>query len=153
VREERERDHHFAFTNLTTALAANAVWFNSAFHRDALLAALPDWLRRMPDHAPLAAVDAVRAKAAGCLPLLPLRLAYPELFPPTQGHATSFYDGTPAGLAEVLAEAATRLARHDLWQGDPARARRAVARFTWPILAPQLRRRPRRGHQPRTCVT
>jgi glycosyltransferase involved in cell wall biosynthesis len=257
VREERERDHHFAFTNLTTALAADAVWFNSAFHRDAFLTALPDWLRRMPDHAPPAAVERVRAKAAvhppgidpfpprparapgplrilwaarwehdkgpddlraaldilaahgtdfrlgvigeqfpevpaafteierrfagridhwgyqegraayraclawadcivstahheffglavaeaaaaGCLPLLPPRLAYPELLPPAQGHAPSFYDGTPAGLAETVADAATRLARDDLWQGDPARARRAVERFTWPVLAPQL---------------
>ena len=81
---------------------------------------------------------AVVEAAAGCLPLLPPRLAYPELFPPAQGHAPSFYDGTPAGLAEALADAATRLARNDLWQGDPDRARHAVERFTWPILAPQL---------------
>jgi len=78
------------------------------------------------------------AAAAGCLPILPPRLAYPELFPPDQGHAPSFYDGTPAGLAETLAEAAARLARDDLWQGDPDRARRAVERFTWPVLTPQL---------------
>jgi glycosyltransferase involved in cell wall biosynthesis len=257
VREERERDHHFAFTNLTTALAADAVWFNSAFHRAAFLVALPDWLRRMPDHAPLAAVEQVRARstvhplgidpfpprtarapgplrilwaarwehdkgpddllaalymlvgrgvdfrlgvigeqfteappafaeierrfagridhwgfqegraayraclawadvivstahheffgltvaeaaAAGCLPILPPRLAYPELFPPEAGHAASFYDGTAAGLADALADTAARLARDDLWQGDPARARRAVERITWSVLAPQL---------------
>jgi glycosyltransferase involved in cell wall biosynthesis len=80
----------------------------------------------------------VEAAAAGCLPLLPPRRAYPELFPPDQGHAASVYDDTPAGLAEALADAATRLARNDLWQGDPDRARHAVERFTWPILAPQL---------------
>ena len=80
----------------------------------------------------------VEAAAAGCLPLLPPRLAYPELFPPDQGHAPSFYDGTPAGLAEGLAAAAARLARDDLWQGDPDCARQAVERFTWPMLAPQL---------------
>jgi glycosyltransferase involved in cell wall biosynthesis len=45
-------------------VAADAVWFNSAFHRDAFLTALPDWLRRMPDHAPLAAVEQVRARSA-----------------------------------------------------------------------------------------
>jgi hypothetical protein len=39
VRQESERDWHFAFTNLTTALAARQVWFNSAFHRDAFLEA------------------------------------------------------------------------------------------------------------------
>ncbi len=58
-----ERDLHFALTNMTSALAANAVWFNSAYHRDAFCAALGDLLRRMPDHAPLDAVDAIRAKA------------------------------------------------------------------------------------------
>jgi len=78
------------------------------------------------------------AAAAGCLPLLPPRLTYPEIFPPAQGHGPSFYDGTPAGVAEALADAAARLARDDLWQGDPARARRAVAHLTWPTLVPQL---------------
>jgi glycosyltransferase involved in cell wall biosynthesis len=58
------RDLHFAFTNLTTALAATAVWFNSAFHRDEFLDALERWLRRMPDHAPHRAVASIRAKSA-----------------------------------------------------------------------------------------
>ncbi|MCL4206543.1 MAG: glycosyltransferase [Pirellulaceae bacterium] len=57
------RDLHFAFTNLTTALAATTVWFNSAFHRDEFLAALEQWLRRMPDHAPQHAVASIRAKS------------------------------------------------------------------------------------------
>jgi glycosyltransferase involved in cell wall biosynthesis len=83
------------------------------------------------------AVDEV-GLANPAVALLPPRLAYPELFPPAQGHAPSFYDGAPAGLADALTDAADRLARDDLWQGDPARARRAVERFTWPILAPQL---------------
>lgn len=64
VRVEKERDYHFGLTNLTTALAADAVWFNSAFHRDDFLAALPRFLKRMPDHRPLAAVEAVRARSS-----------------------------------------------------------------------------------------
>ncbi len=63
VRHESERDYHFVLTNLTTALAADAVWFNSAFHRDSLLDALPTFLRRMPDHQPFDAVDRIRAKS------------------------------------------------------------------------------------------
>jgi len=35
-------------TNMTTALAADAVWFNSAFHRDSFLHALEALLSRMP---------------------------------------------------------------------------------------------------------
>ncbi|RMF84959.1 MAG: DUF3524 domain-containing protein, partial [Nitrospirae bacterium] len=40
VQVARERDLHFAYTNLTTALAADACWFNSRFHRDTFLAHL-----------------------------------------------------------------------------------------------------------------
>lgn len=49
VRFERERDWHFGLTNLTSALAADRVWFNSGYHRDDLLAAIPDFLKPMPD--------------------------------------------------------------------------------------------------------
>lgn len=58
-----ERDLHFAFTNMTTALAADRVWFNSAFHRDEFLAALDDLLPRMPDYQPREAVASIRAKS------------------------------------------------------------------------------------------
>ena len=58
-----EFDYHFVFSNLTTALSAEAVWFNSAFHRDAFLDAMRAFLKRMPDYRPLAAVDAIREKA------------------------------------------------------------------------------------------
>lgn len=64
VRVPDERDFHFAFTNFTTCLAADAVWFNSAFHRDAFLAALPDWLKRMPDHQSLDQVELIKSKSA-----------------------------------------------------------------------------------------
>ena len=57
------RDLHFAFTNLTTALAATSVWFNSAYHRDQFLEALDRWLRRLPDHAPRHAAKAIRDKS------------------------------------------------------------------------------------------
>ncbi len=63
VRHESERDYHFVLTNLTTALAATQVWFNSGYHRDAFLGALPGFLKRMPDHQPLDAPDRIRAKS------------------------------------------------------------------------------------------
>lgn len=63
VRVEREWDYHFAFSNITTALAAREVWFNSEYHRDAFLSAIAPFLRRMPDHRPLHAVDDIRARA------------------------------------------------------------------------------------------
>ena len=62
VREERERDRHFAYSNFTTALAADRVWFNSAFHRDEFLNALRVWLSRMPDYGEVDLVDEIEAK-------------------------------------------------------------------------------------------
>lgn len=63
VREERERDLHFAFSNLTTCLAADAVWFNSAWHRDEFLNAASKFLKRMPDFGEQSHVEVIRAKA------------------------------------------------------------------------------------------
>ncbi len=63
VQVECERDYHFVFTNITTALAATHVWFNSAFHRDEFLHAMPAFLKRMPDHVPLAVVDRIGLKS------------------------------------------------------------------------------------------
>lgn len=50
VRHNSRRDLHFAYTNFTTTLAAQRVWFNSEFHRREFLNALPVFLKRMPDH-------------------------------------------------------------------------------------------------------
>jgi len=59
VRAEQDRDYHFAMTNLTTALAASAVWFNSEFHRTSFLDAMATFLRRMPDYQPLETIKKI----------------------------------------------------------------------------------------------
>jgi glycosyltransferase involved in cell wall biosynthesis len=64
VRVENERDYQFGMTNMTSALAARAVWFNSAFHRDSFLRALEALLNRMPDYQPFDAVTRIRTKSA-----------------------------------------------------------------------------------------
>lgn len=64
VRFESERDYQFAMTNMTTALAAEKVWFNSAFHRDSFLGALGKFLAKMPDFQPVDAVKTIRAKSS-----------------------------------------------------------------------------------------
>lgn len=64
VRVEDERDYQFAMTNLTSALAADAVWFNSQFHLSSFLDALARFLKAMPDHQPLGVVEEVRAKSS-----------------------------------------------------------------------------------------
>jgi glycosyltransferase involved in cell wall biosynthesis len=63
VQVESERDYQFALTNMTSALAAGAVWFNSAFHRDSFLLALEVLLRRMADYPPLDALARIAEKS------------------------------------------------------------------------------------------
>lgn len=62
-REDEPRDLHFGFTNIISALAADAVWFNSAFHRHDFLAAADALLHRMPDHAPAKATELIRSRS------------------------------------------------------------------------------------------
>ena len=64
VRVEDERDYQFVMTNLTSALAADAVWFNSQFHVDCFLEALVKFLKSMPDCQPLEVAEKIRAKAS-----------------------------------------------------------------------------------------
>jgi glycosyltransferase involved in cell wall biosynthesis len=46
------RDVHFGFTNITSALAANVVVWNSQFHHDSFLTSLPLFFKAMPDNRP-----------------------------------------------------------------------------------------------------
>jgi glycosyltransferase involved in cell wall biosynthesis len=64
VRVEDERDYQFAMTNLTSALAADAVWFNSQFHTDSFLEALVRFLKSMPDYQPIREVERIRDKSS-----------------------------------------------------------------------------------------
>ncbi len=76
--QESEADLHFGFTNITSCLAADEVWFNSAFHRDSFLAGLPGFLRRMPDHRPSWVIDAIASRS---------RVVYPGIDPPANTSA------------------------------------------------------------------
>ena len=59
----QRRDPQFGFINLATAQASTQLWFNSAFHRDALLAAWRALLAKMPDFVPPGLVDGLAAKS------------------------------------------------------------------------------------------
>ncbi len=259
VQFESERDYHFGYTNMTSALAASQAWFNSAFNRDAFLAALPAFLKRMPDYhmpdaparvlaksrieapavAPIAPRDgprppgparllwaarwehdknpglwfdalrelarrgvafrasvigeqfereppafadgrrdladfidlwgfqpsraayetalraadifvstadheffgitAVEAMRAGCYPLLPNRLAYPDLLAGGEWDSAAFlYDGGAKALADRLEGLCGRIAAGRLWGAAPDALSRAMARFIWDARAPAL---------------
>ena len=60
---DRQRDLSFAWVNYTAALTANAVIFNSDFHRRSFLAALPGLLARYHDYQELDTVAQIAAKS------------------------------------------------------------------------------------------
>lgn len=58
-----QRDKHYGFINFTSALAADRVFFNSAYHRNSFLAALPQLLKHFPDYNELPAVAQLEAQS------------------------------------------------------------------------------------------
>jgi len=84
-------------------------------------------------------IGIAEAAVAGAFPLVPRRLAYPEVLAADEpGHDRFFYEGGAPELADALAHLARKLEHGDLWDGDPELARRIVQRYTWPELAPRL---------------
>jgi glycosyltransferase involved in cell wall biosynthesis len=61
-------DVHFGFTDITTALAANRILFNSHTHFDAFFSKLPGFLKMMPDFRPTWLVDEIRSRAGVLYP-------------------------------------------------------------------------------------
>ncbi len=60
----RSRDLSFAWANYTSALVADAVFFNSDFHRRTFLDALPGLLGRYHDYRELETIDVIAAKSS-----------------------------------------------------------------------------------------
>ncbi len=60
LRQESERDYQYGFTNITTCLASDEVWFNSEYHRNEFLDAVQALLSRMPDCIPHGVVEKIR---------------------------------------------------------------------------------------------
>jgi glycosyltransferase involved in cell wall biosynthesis len=58
-----ERDLHYGFTQLVSALAADVCLFNSAYNRDSFLAGGAELLARMPDAVPEDWIDRIRDRS------------------------------------------------------------------------------------------
>lgn len=58
-----QRDRHYTWLNYTSMLTADRVYFNSRYHRESLLQALPDFLRAFPDQRGLDNVAHIAAKS------------------------------------------------------------------------------------------
>ena len=62
-RQLGERDHHYAFVNYTSMLAADRVFFNSQYHHDSFFEALPRFLKHFPEYNELNTVGELRVKS------------------------------------------------------------------------------------------
>ena len=61
-------DYQYGFTDITTALAADRILFNSRTHSDAFFEGLPGFLNMMPEYRPHWVVDEIRTKAGVLYP-------------------------------------------------------------------------------------
>jgi len=57
------RDNHYAFINYASALAADKVLFNSHYHLDSFISALPNFLKGFPDYNELESVKRIAEKS------------------------------------------------------------------------------------------
>lgn len=57
------RSRHYGWINYVSALAADQVWFNSEYHRNSFLEALPEFLNAYPDRRGLHRVVEIQKKA------------------------------------------------------------------------------------------
>jgi len=111
VLHESERDYQFGFTNITSCMVADRVFFNSEFHRSEFLEAASAMLHRMPDFVPGGIAEAI-AERSVTLPLgIDLRSLDVEA-PPREGPALVLwnhrweYDKNPEDFFAVLCDLA-----------------------------------------------
>ena len=86
-------DLQFGFTDVSSALAATVIVFNSEFHRASFFAALPRFLRQMPDYVPRWVPAALAAKA---------RVLHPGCRLPPPAPAGGARPGAPADPPLVI---------------------------------------------------
>jgi glycosyltransferase involved in cell wall biosynthesis len=76
VPKDEERDVHFGFTDITSAVSADRIMFNSHFHYDSFFNELPRFLGRMPEYRPNWVIEEIRKKS---------QVVYPGIELPASG--------------------------------------------------------------------
>jgi glycosyltransferase involved in cell wall biosynthesis len=76
----------------------------------------------------------MEAASAGCLPILPRRLVYPELF----DEPGFFYDGSVQDLTNRLMELARAKDEGTFWSAGRERAMQLARQYAWDRIAPRL---------------
>ena len=79
-------------------------------------------------------ISAAEAIAAGLFPILPNRLAYPELIDsvtPTQAGQQYLFDGSATDLANRVASLVQRAAIEGYWKTEATLARPLIEKLNW----------------------
>jgi glycosyltransferase involved in cell wall biosynthesis len=106
------RDNHYGFINYTSALSADAVFFNSEYHKRSFVNALPDFLKQFPDHQNLSSIEQIKEKSSVLhlgMNLSSLNEVKPEVLNQHQRAVILWnhrweYDKNPAVFFEALCE-------------------------------------------------
>ena len=103
-------DYHFAFTNISSGVAADWVLFNSETHRDAFLTKSDEFLRRLPEYRPQWMIDEIRTKCSVLYPGcdLPATDSNRDDVPLIVWNHRWEFDKDPALFFDVLKEVARR---------------------------------------------
>ena len=108
-----QRDYHFAWTNLHSALVADRLAFNSRFNLDSFLEGMASVIRKMPDARPGWVLDRIRERAE----ILPVPIENPPDLPSSRtgachivwNHRREFDKGAETLLFAVQALTASGL--------------------------------------------
>lgn len=60
---KHKRDNHYAFINYTSALVADQVFFNSAYHKNSFISAIPKFLNQFPDKQEKENINLIKSKS------------------------------------------------------------------------------------------
>lgn len=78
--EAKDRDLHFSITNFSSALAADAIWYNSKFNRDSMAAELEKLCNQWPDYPPRDQLQRIALKS---------KIVHPGIEPPAESRGTA----------------------------------------------------------------
>jgi len=119
IPNESDRDYQYGFSNITSCLAADVVWFNSKYHLASFLEAVAALLKKMPDYVPRDVAEKIRNRAS----VIPLGLS-PDLFgypPPTaDNHHPSEFNcpSTAVTLPPAVANTPPAVLWNHRWEYD-----------------------------------
>ena len=60
---QQNRDSHYGFINFSSALVSDKIFFNSHFHKNSFLGALPNFLKGFPDYNELDSIKKIKDKS------------------------------------------------------------------------------------------